>query len=218
MTEVYKAINKVQAKLAELGISKDKKNAAQGFNFRGIDDVLNALAPCLAEHELCILPRVMSRECTERSTGNGKAMFCAVVTVEYDFVSAADGSKHTVSSVGEAMDMADKATNKAMSAAFKYMAFQAFCIPTEGMEDADAITPPESTKTKVAPPKPVDLNALAFPFEEFPAGTPYSDLSVPALERLATRITTAINDPAKATFKAGNEATLKRVQAAMVVP
>jgi hypothetical protein len=41
---------------------------------------------------------------------------------------------------GEAMDSGDKATNKAMSAAYKYMAMQEFCIPTEGDNDADAAT------------------------------------------------------------------------------
>lgn len=41
---------------------------------------------------------------------------------------------------GEAMDSADKATNKAMSAAYKYAALMAFAIPTEGDNDADATT------------------------------------------------------------------------------
>ncbi|AIM22416.1 hypothetical protein SERRSCBI_14090 [Serratia sp. SCBI] len=37
------------------------------------------------------------------------------------------------------MDSGDKATNKAMSIAYKYAAFQAFCIPTEETAiDADA--------------------------------------------------------------------------------
>jgi hypothetical protein len=35
------------------------------------------------------------------------------------------------------MDSGDKATNKAMSAAYKYACFQAFSIPTEAKEDAD---------------------------------------------------------------------------------
>ena len=47
---------------------------------------------------------------------------------------------HTIRTYGEAMDSADKATNKAMSAAYKYAAIQAFCIPTEGDNDADATT------------------------------------------------------------------------------
>jgi hypothetical protein len=38
------------------------------------------------------------------------------------------------------MDSGDKASNKAMSAAYKYAAFQAFCIPTEGDNDADSQT------------------------------------------------------------------------------
>jgi hypothetical protein len=38
------------------------------------------------------------------------------------------------------MDSGDKATNKAMSAAYKYMAMQLFCIPTEGDNDADSST------------------------------------------------------------------------------
>jgi hypothetical protein len=52
------------------------------------------------------------------------------------------------------MDMADKATNKAMSAAYKYACLQAFCIPTEGDNDADASTPDvaPSMKPDVAPP------------------------------------------------------------------
>ena len=62
------------------------------------------------------------------------------VGVEYDIIAAEDGSRHVVRFVGEAMDSADKATNKAMSAAFKYMAMQTFCIPTEGDNDADSHT------------------------------------------------------------------------------
>ena len=38
------------------------------------------------------------------------------------------------------MDSGDKATNKAMSIAYKYACFQVFCIPTEEMKDPDAET------------------------------------------------------------------------------
>ena len=51
------------------------------------------------------------------------------------------------------MDSGDKATNKAMSAAFKYAAFQAFCIPTEGDNDADAHTPEVAPKQMSAVPR-----------------------------------------------------------------
>jgi ERF superfamily len=138
---VYQAIAKVQAELAKDGISKDRKNKEQGYSFRGIDDLYNALAIQLSNAGLCILPRVLSRELKERMSKSNTPLFNVVVEAEFDFVSAADGSKHTVKTFGEAMDSADKATNKAMSAAYKYACLQAFCIPTEGDNDADGTTP-----------------------------------------------------------------------------
>jgi hypothetical protein len=136
--QVYKAINAVQAELSVQGIAKNQRNGqGAGYNFRGIDDVLNALSPLLSKHGLCILPRVLARECVERQSKNGGALFYITVEVEFDFVSSEDGTKHTVKTFGEAMDSGDKATNKAMSAAYKYACFQAFSIPTEAKEDAD---------------------------------------------------------------------------------
>lgn len=137
---VYKAINAVQRALAAEGISKARKNQQQGYNFRGIDDIYNAVSALLANNGLCILPRVLSRDCVERQSSKGGALFYVTCEVEFDFVCAEDGSKHTVKTYGEAMDSADKATNKAMSAAYKYAVMQAFAIPTEGDNDADATT------------------------------------------------------------------------------
>ena len=137
---VYQAIASVMARLAKDGIGKDRKNEQQGYKFRGIDDVYNALAPILAEQSLCILPQVKSREVIERQTRSGSPLFYVNVAVDFHFVSAKDGSTHVVSMPGEAMDSADKATNKAMSAAYKYACLQAFCIPTEGDNDADSTT------------------------------------------------------------------------------
>ena len=59
---VYKAINAVQAELAQTGITKDRRNQQQGYNFRGIDDVFNALSPLLARHGLCILRSLPHRQ------------------------------------------------------------------------------------------------------------------------------------------------------------
>ena len=138
---VYKAIAAVMAEMAKHGIAKDRRNTqGSGYNFRGIDDVYNALAPVLAANGLVILPRMISRSCEERQSKSGGNLFYVTVEAEFDLVSADDGSKHTIRTFGEAMDSGDKATNKAMSAAFKYAAFQAFCIPTEGDNDADAST------------------------------------------------------------------------------
>jgi hypothetical protein len=138
--KVYSAIRDVMSALSHEGISKGRKNQQQGYSFRGIDDIYNALSPAMAKAGLVVLPRVLSREVAERLTAKGGTLFYVTVEVEFDFVAVEDGSKHTVKTYGEAMDSADKATNKAMSAAYKYAALQAFCIPTEGDNDADGTT------------------------------------------------------------------------------
>ncbi len=139
--KVYAAITKVMAEIGRTGISKDRKNLQQGYQFRGIDDVYNALSGLLSTAGLCILPRVLAREVTERATKDGRGtLFYVVLNMEFDIVCAEDGSKHTIGVSGEAMDSGDKATNKAMSAAFKYACMQVFCIPTEGNPDADLET------------------------------------------------------------------------------
>lgn len=140
MPKVYQAINAVQAELASLGITKSRHNQQQGYQFRGIDEVYNTLAPLLAKHKLLIIPNVLSRELTERTTKRGDALFSVVVYTKFTFISAEDGSTVEAATYGEAMDTADKATNKAMSAAYKYVCLQAFSIPTEGDNDADATT------------------------------------------------------------------------------
>jgi len=137
---VYALIAAVQAEFATGGIAKAQQNTQQHYKFRGIDDVYKALAPYLAKHGLVILPVVESCEVTERESRSGSALFSVSLKVSYDLVSSHDGSVHRITVYGEAMDSGDKATNKALSAAYKYMAFQTFCIPTEGDNDADATT------------------------------------------------------------------------------
>lgn len=135
MTEgahVTKAIAAIIKALGVEGISKDRKNLQQGYSFRGIDQAYNALSPLLAEHQLVIVPRMLERQVWERESAKGNALFYVVVTAEFDFISAVDGTMVTARTFGEGMDSADKATNKAMSAAYKYAVWQTFCVPTEG--------------------------------------------------------------------------------------
>lgn len=139
--KVYKSISNVMEAIGKEGISKVRKNQTQNYLFRGIDDVYNALSPILAKNNLCILPCVIERTCEERKTAKGGVLFHVTVKINFDFVSAEDGSRHTITMYGEAMDTADKATNKATSAAYKDACVKTFCIPTEGDNDADAHTP-----------------------------------------------------------------------------
>lgn len=134
---VYAAVSDVAAVFAQVGIGKTRQNEQQKFMFRGIDQVMNALAPLLVEHRLLIVPRMVEHRCEERTTTKGTVLFFSFVAAEFDFVSVEDGSTFTARTYGEAMDSGDKATNKAMAIAYKYAAFQTFCIPTEGGGDTD---------------------------------------------------------------------------------
>lgn len=151
--KVYQCINAVQKQIASIGISKTNKNQQQGYTFRGIDDVYNTLSPILANAGLCILPRMINRNCVEKINVKGTVLFYVTVDAEFDLIAAEDGSKHTIKTFGEAMDSGDKATNKAMSAAYKYACMQAFAIPTEGDNDAD--------KTTHEPIKPVSAKSVS---------------------------------------------------------
>jgi hypothetical protein len=146
--EVYKAIAAITGELAKVGISKDKINQQQGFKYRGIDQVYDALSPLLSQHNLCILPRIVGKDVVERMNSKGTALFYTTVEAQFDLVSAVDGSTHTVISYGGAMDSGDKSIGKAMSYAYKAMAFMLFAIPVEGDNDPDA------TSHEVQPKKP----------------------------------------------------------------
>jgi hypothetical protein len=121
-------------------ITKASRNAQQGFMYRGIDDVYNALHGLLAEHGIVTVPRVTDERCDERVSASNKPLFHTTIRVEYDFI-AGDGSLVTVGPViGQAMDSGDKAANKALAVAHKYVLLQTFCIPTAEDKDPDATT------------------------------------------------------------------------------
>lgn len=139
--DVYRCVCEVQGMLAKEGIAKSRRNEQQKYQFRGIDDVYNALASCMAAVGLVIIPSYSERSVVERKSSTGGTLFVVSVVGKYEFVSRKDGSRFVAGPFfGEAMDSGDKATNKAMSASYKYMALQVFAIPTEGDNDADATT------------------------------------------------------------------------------
>lgn len=135
---VLTGIKQVMQAFADKGIAKSHKNESQGFKFRGIDDVMNRMAQHLVEAGLVIVPNIRNREVYERVNSRGNPLFYVTVQVDFTVWSTVDGSSVVCSVPGEAMDSGDKATNKALSIAYKYMAFQLFAIPID--EDPDRHT------------------------------------------------------------------------------
>lgn len=167
MGNIYQAITDIMSE--GYAITKDKRNAQQGFKYRGIDDVLNTFQPLLAKHHVFVVPEVLDQQRQERTTGKGSSLLYSLLRMRYTFY-AEDGSSVSAVVVGEGMDSGDKASNKAMSVAMKYAMFQVFCIPTEEMQDPDAETPePSKPKADQPAPEPVhcaDCGAEIQPYQD----------------------------------------------------
>lgn len=140
---IFESINMVMAEVGAVG--KTSKNQSQGFMYRGIDAVMNALSPAMVKAKIFVVPEVLEQTREERTSvkrdrdGSERTstLLYSLIRVKYTFY-AEDGSFVNATVIGEGMDSGDKATNKAMSIAFKYACFQVFCIPTEEMVDPDA--------------------------------------------------------------------------------
>ena len=149
MEEKRKNIHEsIAAVMAEIGaIGENSQNKQQGFMYRGVDAVMNAINPALIKYKMYIVPEVLEYTCNERTTAKGGNLIYAICKMRYTFY-AEDGSCIPATVMGMGMDSGDKAMNKAMSVAFKYACFQTFCIPTEEMKDPDAETLPPSKPVK----------------------------------------------------------------------
>jgi hypothetical protein len=132
--KIYAAMSAVMGDIGAVG--KTGKNVQQNYAFRGIDDVMTAAHDALVKNGVFYLPKVLQRIPETRETQRGGAMNVMHLEIEYAFY-ASDGSRVEAVVWGEASDSADKATNKAMSAALKYALVQAFSIGTQDMADGD---------------------------------------------------------------------------------
>lgn len=125
--KVHEAIAAVMADVTAVG--KGEKHG-QGWSFRGVDAVVNAVGPACRKHGLVVLPEVTEHRAEVLSSSGGKPMRSVTVNVLYRFVGP-EGDTLSVVSVGEAMDHGDKATAKAMSVAWRTALIQAFMLPTD---------------------------------------------------------------------------------------
>lgn len=137
--EIYLRLAQVMADVP--AIAKEQRNQAQGYAFRGIDDLFNALHGLFAKHQVFVLPEVIEAEYVQQLAGsNQKLATDARLTIRYHFVTV-DGSSVSMTVQGESRDFADKATPQAMSAGYKQGLLEMFLIPLEETRDADSESP-----------------------------------------------------------------------------
>lgn len=128
MTSVVQLLSEVSKEVG--AVKKDQKNQAQKFNFRGIDQVVNATHAALTAHGVVATPRVVDKDTREITSGGGKRQAWVLLTVEYTF-RGPDGDSVEAVVASEATDFADKATAKAMSVAYRTALLQVLHLPTD---------------------------------------------------------------------------------------
>ena len=141
-------------------VGKDHKNEKQGWKFRSIDDVYNAVNKAVKEVGITICPNyeIVTDSTNEITNSYGKKAMQNNVILKANYkLYAKDGSFIEVTTFGKKLDYGDKGFNAAMSTAYKYMMFQVFCIPTEEESkvdpDNDAPTIEKPDKKPETPPK-----------------------------------------------------------------
>lgn len=133
---VQQAWAAVMADVRALG--KDQVNSHQRFNFRGVDDVMNAVGPAMRTHGVFVVPTAVDLRTRDAQTSQGKAAHETMVVVSYAIYGPA-GDSMPGAAAGESLDSGDKATPKAMSVAYRTFLLQALCLPTHDT-DPDAQT------------------------------------------------------------------------------
>lgn len=132
---VYQLMSLVMRDVRNVG--KDGRNESQSYNFRGVDDAIGALAQPLRDHGVFMTPEVLDFKTEVRGRQNAVLM-----RIAFHFYGPA-GDHVTAITLGEGSDFADKAANKAMSAALKYALIHTFMIPVDAksLDDADRENP-----------------------------------------------------------------------------
>jgi len=128
---VYELMALVMRDVRDVG--KNGENESQGYKFRGVDDAIGALAQPLRDHGVFMTPEVLDFKTEVRGRQNAVLM-----RIAFHFYGPA-GDKVTAITLGEGSDFADKAANKAMSAALKYALVHTFMIPVDSksLDDGD---------------------------------------------------------------------------------
>jgi hypothetical protein len=112
-------------------VAKKERNNSQNFNFRGIDAVVNAVAPVFNELGIINVPEVLEHEYETVTIGAKQTQMGHVnLVVKYTFYGP-EGDSVSATVASEAMDTGDKAVAKAMSVAYRTALLQVLNLPTD---------------------------------------------------------------------------------------
>lgn len=119
--------------LADVGPVVKDQTADTGrakYNFRGIDQVVNAVNAAFKRHRVYPTSKLVEFEVRDTLTTSQKATREATLRVVFRFT-APDGTFVETEVPGEALDTSDKGTPKAMSVALRIALLQMLLLPTD---------------------------------------------------------------------------------------
>lgn len=141
---VHEALAAVLDALGPIPKNGEAPASMGGYKFRRVEDITAALKPLFAKHGLLCVPSVMTRVESQRTTGNNKILYCVDLEICFRFVGP-QGDELATNVWGQGTDSGDKATQKAVTSAFKTMLSVVFCISDSEM-DAEAHDVPETAR------------------------------------------------------------------------
>lgn len=130
---IHKQILAVQSELKPI----IKSRQADGFQYRGIEDVCNALSPLFSKHSIFCVPETLAHQ----TNAVGKT----IVECKFSFF-ASDGSCISATTRGEAVDKGDKGSTIAQSIAHRIALTTIFSIATD--DSTPWLTPHLYSKSK----------------------------------------------------------------------
>ena len=159
MSDKPTVVEALSAAMAEVqAVGKGDRNNEQGYNFRGIDAVVNAVGPVFRKHGIVPVPVKTTASYRDVLTSREKRSRECTVTVTYRFYGPA-GDFIDAEVPGESMDFGDKGAPKAMSVAYRILLLQTLCIPTHEPEPDSQTYERAAAQEETGSPAAIELFA-----------------------------------------------------------
>lgn len=114
-------------------VLRKESHNTQGWDFRGIDALLNAVGPEFRAAGIVPSSRILKASHRDITTAGNKIQRECTLTIQYIFT-ARDGSTFPTEVEAESADSSDKATGQAMSQGYKTALLQMLALPTDEVD------------------------------------------------------------------------------------
>lgn len=147
-SNIHTAINAI---MKSVGYVQKQKSGGLNYSFAGEAALIAALRPAMVEQGVYMsVAEIRDIRHGEYTTAKGSVMQIVDLTATVRYTHAPSGTSIDVAALGSGADTGDKASNKALTGAYKYALRQTFCIET-GDDPDDAPSQPRAAKAQVDP-------------------------------------------------------------------